>query len=98
MLGKTFRWLGATLIVFLLLLAAAWPWPVPEIDWRTPFMAAAKGGDCRTARNIVAALRMEEWQSVLQLVAASAEDQCQFSGDADPVVPPTRRQHAPGSR
>jgi hypothetical protein len=83
-LQKTFRWLGATLIVFLLLLAAAWPWPAPEIDWRTPLTAAVKAGDCRTARNIVAALREEEWRSVLRLVAAS-DDPCRFSGDSDPV-------------
>jgi hypothetical protein len=26
-----------------------WPWPAPEVDWRTPVDKALVAGDCKTA-------------------------------------------------
>jgi hypothetical protein len=85
-LQRTFRGLGATLIVFLLLLAAAWPWPAPEVDWRTPLLTAVKSGDCRTARNIAAALPVTKRQSALQRVLAPIDDGCRSLGYLDLVA------------
>lgn len=35
------------------LLLAAWPWPAPEVDWRTPLAAALAENDCDRAGKIL---------------------------------------------
>lgn len=42
-----------TLVVAALAAAAVWPWPSPEVDWRTPAESALSKGDCPAAIKIL---------------------------------------------
>jgi hypothetical protein len=42
---------AATLL--LMIVAVIWPWPAPEVDWRTPYDQALAKSDCHTAAKIV---------------------------------------------
>lgn len=45
----------ATAVALTLLTALVWPWPAPEIDWRTPVDRALAANDCDTAIAILSA-------------------------------------------
>lgn len=54
-LRRVAKALATAIAASVLILAVVWPWPAPDVDWRTPVDAALAKRDCDTAERILGA-------------------------------------------